>query len=280
MSAQPTQAIYPHDPGPQAADAHTHRQVLNDLITLGASLARLLHAQATAQAAHQPQAAPPHPAQAHTEAQPAPPPAPAAPTLITIAATFDQVARAVRRCVALARSLDAPPNPAQDPARRRAAARRRIIREVEDAIHRAAHEGDRAESLQAELHDCLDAPDLDDDLAARPIAEVVTEIRRDLGIAGPPGDVTWKRRTPADLAQLSARAAAPSTARLRAPHQPGAAQHPRPGAAQHPPPGPLAAPAPATPIPAPAHGSNVPDDHAAVALIPRHPAHWHPPPWA
>ena len=159
---------------------------------------------------------------AHPRAQPAPPPhrCPCRhPPSSASPPPSARVARAVRRCVALARSLDEPVKPAQDPARRRAAARRRIIREVEDAIHRAAHDGDRAESLQAELRDRLDAPDLDDDIAARPLAEIVTEIRRDLGLASLPGDNPWKRRTPADIAQLNARAAARATP-LAAPPMP------------------------------------------------------------
>ncbi len=218
MSTQPTQAIHPDDPGQRAADAQYYRQVLHGFIDIGADLARLLHQQATA-----PAQAPLH----GTEPQPTPPPAQDA--LITITAAFDRTARAVRRCIALAQNLNEPVQPANDPARHRAAARRRIIREVEDAIARTAHEGDHAERLNAELRDRLDAPDLDDDLTTRPATEIITEIRRDLGLASLPGDHPWKRRTPADITQLCARAAAPT-------RHPGAGpQDPSHSAAQHPP---------------------------------------------
>ncbi len=270
MSAQPTQAIHQTDPGQQAPDAQYYRQVLHGLIDIGADLARLLHQQATppAQAPHQ-----------GTEPQPTPPPAQDA--LLTITAAFDRTARAVRRCIALAQHLNDPVQPANDPARHRAAARKRIIREVEDAIERTAPEGDRAERLNAELHDRLDAPDLDDDLTTRPITEIITEIRRDLGLASLPGDHPCKRRTPADIQQLQARAAAPSR-----PRQPCVSpQDPSHGAAQHPPdpqpanrttipqaqPGPIQA------------GNDPPDDPAeAIATILRHSTRthgrWRPPP--
>jgi len=213
MSAQPTQATRDDDPGQQApgqqaTDTHAYRGVLHGLIEIGADLARLLHQQAAAQARAAQQDAALHPAQV-----PAPPPAPGA--LVSIAAAFDQVARAVRRSIALARTLNEPAKPALDPARRRAAARKRILREVEDVIGRKAHDSsyadcDNAEVLAAELHERLDAPDLDDDLSHRPVAEIITEIRRDLGLDALPGARPWKRRTPEDIAQLCARAAAPS----------------------------------------------------------------------
>ena len=212
----------PHGPNPHDADAQGYRKVLHDLITMGADLARCLHAQATVQAAQQ---AVFHPtqtgaqqstgAQPTTEAQPAP----ASDALISLTIAFDRIARAVRRSIMLARSLaqPAPIQPGPGPARHRAAARRRIIREVEDAIQRTASSPnngrDAAETLQAELRDRLDAPDLDDDITLRPTADIISEICRDLGLAAPPGGAhPWKRRTPDDITQLCAQAAAPSTA--------------------------------------------------------------------
>ena len=215
MSAQPTQATHPNDPGQPATDPHGHRAVLNDLIGMGAGLARLLHAQATLQAQAAQAAGPPHPT-------PHAPWEPPSTTLINLAAAFDRISRGVRRGIILAQRLANPPAPApaQDPARHRAAARKRILREVEDTIHRTTHEGGRAESLQTELRDRLDAPDLDDDLTTRPIPDIIAELCRDLGLATPPGGARpWPRRTPADIHDLCTRAAAPS-------HQPGA---PRPG---------------------------------------------------
>ena len=115
MTKQITQA----DPGPHAAETQFYRQALNDLIDVGADLARQLHAQAMAQAAQQAKA---RPLRLVTDAPPAPPPGPD--TLIEIAAAFDQVARAVRRCVMLEQSLDQPVQPARDPAQHRTVPRR------------------------------------------------------------------------------------------------------------------------------------------------------------
>ncbi len=209
MSAQPSPTPPPDDPGQHAADPHGYGEVLHDLITMGAGFARLLHGQATTQAhaAQHPAASAPQ----DTTAQPAPD------ALIPLATAFDRIARAVRRSILLARSLaqpvqPAPLQPAHDPARTRAAARRRILREVEDAIQRPSATADRpgAEALRAELRDRLEAPDLDDDITTRPVADIITELCRDLGLAALPGARPWKRRTPEDIRQLHARAAVPS----------------------------------------------------------------------
>ena len=301
MSAPATHATPPDDPGPHAADAHYYRHALHGLVDMGTDLARLLHAQARAQAGAPPITQPaPHAAAPVPQAEDAQPaPTPSTPTaLVSLAAAFDQVARAVRRCIALARSLDAAP----DPARHRIAARKRILREVEDTIQRSAPadgEGpDSVDGLNAELRDRLDAPDLDGDIGSRPVADIIQDICRDLGLGAAPGTRPFKRRTPADLARLHARAAAPTRA-----SQPGASpQAPLPEApgpeatcpessgpqppshgTAHPTPGPQpdgrtagpGGPA-ATPLgrPAPGHpGAILPDDPAgAVALIQRHAA--------
>ena len=280
MSAHPTQATNPDDPGQPAAPAHPHRQALDDLVTMGTDLARLLHAQATRQAEAAQAAVPPHP-------MPHAPHEPPATALLNLTTAFDRIARAVRRCIALARKLEEPVRATPDPARHRTAARKQVIRAVEDTIHRTAHEGDRAETLNAELRDRLDDPDLDWDLAHRPIPDIIAEIRRDLGLAAPPGDHAWRRRTPADIQDLQARAAVPT-------------KQSKPGAA---PPGPHVAPTPTqypadpqpddptpahpvsaapTPVPrthhAPTDGRTLPDDPAeATALLFRHPGRWRPP---
>ena len=277
MVAHPTHAAHPDDPAQPAAPAHPHRQALDDLVTMGTSLARLLHAQAVRQAEAVQAAVPPHPIP-HASYEPP------ATTLVTLATAFDRIARAVRRCIALARRLDEPVRATPNPAQHRTAARKQVIRAVEDTIHRTAPDdavsgGDRAESLNAELRDRLDDPDLDWDLTHRPIPDIIAEIRRDLGLAAPPGDNPWRRRTLADIQDLQARAAAPSN-----PNQPGPAQHPNQGPSTPP-----LALASAKPVPAkpaapprawPAHADNgtLPDDPAeAVALIFRHPGQWRPP---
>ena len=181
------------------ADALYYRDVLHQLIDMGLDLARQLHQQATTQA--------PAP-----DATPAPDPAFA----------FDRIARAIRRTVALARSLAEPPaaeHAAPGTATHRILARKRVIREVEDAIQRT-RDGRESDLLHTELRERLDSPDLDDEIANRPLADIIADICRDLGLAAPPDISPWKRRTPADLIELRALAAEP-------PAQPPPAAPPR-----------------------------------------------------
>ena len=286
MSAHATRTQRHDDPGQPAADEQQHRQALRDLIDTGTHFARLLREKADAQAAQDAAPAPPA-----ADAPPAPAPGTlTADPLVSLAGAFDRIARAVRRCILLARSLDQPAAPAQDPSQHRAAARKRILREVEDTIQRPSGnlERDGAEALHAELRERMDAPDLEDDIAGRPAADIIAEICRDLGLDAHPGTRPWKRRTPADIQQLCARAGAPS-----GPRQPGAGpQGPGRAAAQptsDPQPDKPAAIARTQPGPAraspPGCGSGLPDDPAAaIATILRHPARaaprWRPPPEA
>ena len=192
-------------------DAQYYRQVLHELVEIGTRLARAIDRQAA------PAPAPEQPG------QPAPAPAPDPTPALTIA--FDRIARTIRRTIALARKLSDPAQPspteraAADAQQRRRAARKQIIREVEDTIHREAHGSKaEAESLHAELYERLDTLDLDDDIDNLPIADIVAAIRRDLGIAAhinSRGISPWKRRTPQDVLDLCARAAAPRTAQPR-----------------------------------------------------------------
>ena len=85
MSLQPAQ------PG----HADYYRQVLHELIDIGTDLARILHAQAKAAVAAETPAEPPAEA-----LQPAPPQTPPLDT------AFDRIARAVRRSIMLARTLE------------------------------------------------------------------------------------------------------------------------------------------------------------------------------
>jgi len=295
MSVQATQATPQDDPGPQAANAPYYRGVLHGMIDRGADLVRLLHEQATAQAmqqatVHAQQAA--ALAQQATDVQPASAPAPSATpgALNKTAAAFDQIARAVRRCIALAQSLD---EPAHTPAPDRTAARTRILRAVEDTLGRQDYDDsyrvcDPTQALHAELLDRMDAPDLDRDIESRPIDDIIKDILRDLGLAALPGTRPWKRRTPADIAELCARAAAPSRPAGSIPHDPSpgrqddhsavARQAPDPQPDQREP----GHPADTLPQPGPIHsGPGLPKDPAeAVAFVLRHAAdpRWRPPP--
>jgi len=171
---------------PANEDAAYYRSVLHNIIDMAADLACQAHAAATRAAQPGQDAANPSPD--HTIA-------------------FDRMARAVRRTIALAQHI-ARPAAAAAPTPQ-FAARRRILREVEDAIARTTT-GDHAERLHAETLDRLDRPDLDDDIGHLPTATIIADICRDLGIAAPEGAPRpWKRRTPDDIALLHARAAGP-----------------------------------------------------------------------
>ncbi len=184
-------------PADQATEDARHcRLVLMDLMDMAHGVARVMHRHVTAPAEAAPQAAP---ASA--------PPAPVIPPLAA-AASFDRACRNIRQTVMLVEQVGRPKPPASRPGAHRIAARKRIIREVEDVIQRTAH-GPRAERLYAELAERLDAPDLEEELDTRQVAEIVTDLCRDLGLAHTEGNHPWKRRRPADIAALRAVAARP-----------------------------------------------------------------------
>ncbi len=198
--------------GGHAAGTDGYRAALDELVDMGIDIARRLHRRITAEppAAEPPAAEPPAAEPPAAGRSPGDHLADATPDLEPLAAAFDRVARTVRRCILLARSLDRPPpaDPAIAAARQRVAVRTRIIREVEDAIERT-ESGSRAETLHVELHERLDAPDLEHELLARPVADIIADIEHDLALAAAPGTRPWKRRTPDDVAALHARAATP-----------------------------------------------------------------------
>jgi hypothetical protein len=120
----------------------------------------------------------------------------------TVAA--DRMGRTVRRTVMLIEKLL---KPVKEAAERKEAARKRVIRAVENSIEQDAPVED-VERLQAEFQDRMDRPDIEDDFGGRPVEEIIAEIRQDLGIAAQQaGGRPWKRRTPADVALLCKRAA-------------------------------------------------------------------------
>ena len=192
-------------PTPTQKTDHTqyYREVLHRLIDIGAEIAETVHQQAT----QTPAATTPAPATTQQD-----------PTI-----QFDRIARAIRRTINLARALDEPPKPhpastcrATPRAMDRTAARKTIIRRVEDSIHHDV-KGPRAESLREQLFDRLDAPEFESDLENLPIEHIIIDICRDLGINGIPGVDLWKRRTPRDIELLNVRAAAPPGAIPRPP---------------------------------------------------------------
>ena len=121
------------------------------------------------------------------------------------AAAYERVTRSMRHSIWLVRKLAEPVKTID-----RIAARKRIIRSVEDAIGREAEDPD---ALHEELRTRLETPDLDDEIDTRPVADIITDIIHDLGLAAAFGTTPWKRRTPADLAELHALAAEPAVIR-------------------------------------------------------------------
>lgn len=193
----------------RADDAAYYKRVLHDLIDMGNDLARIVHDQAKRQAGEK--------AEAATAVLP---PIPAAndryPDL-TVA--FDRIARSVRRTILLAQKLEEPA-PNHSPNRFRIAARKRILRTVEDTIKREAKTEDRP-ALRAELLDRLDAPDLEDDIDTIPIEDIITDICRDLHLTFK--TEAWSRRTPNDVEALRQTAASipPTWTTPPHPQQPG-----------------------------------------------------------
>ena len=229
----------------QAEDALFYRDALQELVQIGTDLARLVHQNATAQAEA-----------AMRNLTPCAPPT-------VHAAAFDRIARAVRRTIALARSLyeplaralartraafcgTTPPGAGQNAAGHpgSAAPGREDAKAPADAPsaglrdRREAPDRDRPERPDCdapERDDDRDEDDCDKDDTGRPPAEVIKEICRDLGLDAPPGPDAWTHRTPADTAQPRAQAAAPDSVAASGARQPGfGPQQPDAGSTHHP----------------------------------------------
>ena len=183
MSQTAHSSTFSPDADPVAARADYYRRVLHELIEMGTDIARTVHRQATAPVVDD---------------------APAVDGTLA----FERVCRCVRRSILLARTLDAPPvaGRAVD-GLGRVQARKRILRRVEDAIHSEAR-GEEAERLHGDLLDRLDAPELEDDLASRPVEEIIQDIQADLGLGAHAKFGFMRRRSSGEAAVLHARAAA------------------------------------------------------------------------
>jgi len=127
-------------------------------------------------------------------------------------AGFERASRAMRRAIWLAHNLDAPQRGLLG---KQPSVRRRILRDIEDAIARLPVEAamsqqeeveELLDELEEELGEDLDLPDMQEDIGLRPSAEIIAEVCRDLGLAAllAPG---WRRHAPPDLAALCARGA-------------------------------------------------------------------------
>ena len=117
------------------------------------------------------------PAQAEAAAQAGPA---GATTFRDIAASFDRIARAIRRTILLASVLDHPPKPT--PARSTIDAD--PVESVEDED--PPDQPDPIERLdRLEAAERVETPERPDDLTKRPIATVIAEIAHDLGVPVP-----------------------------------------------------------------------------------------------
>jgi hypothetical protein len=151
-----------------------HQDVLNDLVDIGHELARMAFNLAKAGTA----------------------------TVAQATSMYDRLTRSIRRSIWLVRKLAEPLKTVD-----RVAARKQIIRTVEDTIQRSADQP-AAETLHAELMERLDTSDLEDEINGRRVEDIIADICRDLGLAASPLCDPWKRRKPRDLALLQTRAAA------------------------------------------------------------------------
>ncbi len=175
-------------------DAQYYRQVLHKLIAMGTDLAEAVHRQALAEPA-----AP----QNQPEDQPAAPsPSPSQAT------TFDRLARAVRRTIALARKLSEPVREAPGPKLRLQECPK--DRRPDCAETDAPNAEPWAEPCERpEGPDCDADEDLDDDLDEQSLADLIASLRHDSGLAHLTDAELRQHRTPPS-AQESAQEGVPS----------------------------------------------------------------------
>ncbi len=195
---------FPQPPPLAEEDAAFYRAALHELISVGTDLAR--------------------------DIQSARRTTPPELTAEQAAHAFERVARATRRTVLLATRLDDHPRP--DPH----ADRRAVIRAVEDAIAREprAAAPEARHRLELEFRERLDAPELAEDLASRPVAEIIADILHDMDLGRLPFAAAphFRRRTPTAIRHLHAlaRGEAVPPPEPPAPQAPGATT-PDPGLA-------------------------------------------------
>jgi hypothetical protein len=157
-----------------AEDSLFHREVLNELIGLGSDLARMIHGQAKDQAA----------ARYADEGVPD----------VTVA--FERVCQTVRRTILLCRKVgEGLPvrAEARDPVRPE------VAQKVAERPAEPARAGDAA-GLRCELGDRVERPECEDALPARPVGELIGELRRELDACREALSGVGVQRSPDDLA--------------------------------------------------------------------------------
>jgi hypothetical protein len=190
MSSDPTPTDLETKAALHGEDALYFRHILIELVNKGAEICRVIVQQVKAEAEAKDPAAEPAP---------------------DYTLRFCRVSRSIRQSMMYCQQLTGSSPQADAAGPRRVAARKQVIRAVEDAIHRDAP-ADEVETLRSELAERMEGPEFDDDLDGRPIEEIVNAIRADLGIRGRASAEQWPRRMPEDILVLSDRAAAPCRA--------------------------------------------------------------------
>lgn len=103
--------------------------------------------------------------------------------LIDVTLEFVRVSDRIRRAIKSSHKLDqAAQARAAAAAAQRSAIRRRIIHEVEGAI-RCVADGAEAEALRKSVRERLDSAGLDGEIDCRPVADIIADMLRDLGLA-------------------------------------------------------------------------------------------------
>ena len=107
----------------------------------------------------------------------------AVPRVNVLARALERVSRAVRRCIALNRRIEAGWPRVRSADDRAAMVRRQVTRGVSEVIRRVSGSDDTAERLFDDLYERLDRPDFEQALLDHPVQEIVRRICRDLGLA-------------------------------------------------------------------------------------------------
>ena len=169
MNTPPPCTRPPDEAAPRAAERARHRAILNELIELGADAARMVHRQIKVTHDYE--------VETGTTVWPAP----------DRTASFERMARSVRRTILLIERLDEPARAPTSDDRR--AVQDRAWRGVEAASACALVDdeledapADAAERLDAERPERVDTLDSEDWLDARPMAELIAGICRELGL--------------------------------------------------------------------------------------------------
>ena len=107
----------------------------------------------------------------------------AVPRVDRLTRALERVSRLVRRCIALQKRMEAGWPRARSADDRPAMMRRQVKRAVSEVIRRVSDSDDTAERLFDDLYERLDDPAFEQALLDWPVADIVRQVCRDLGLA-------------------------------------------------------------------------------------------------